>query len=400
MEDLSSVLWRERELLDLLLFKLEVEQLVLATGRSRWLAPATREIEAVLQHIREVELLRAVAVDTVAAQLGSRRTPACSRSLPRAPTPGQPSGTTTWRPSRTVATQITEMSQSNRALLTAGYQAAQATLLSMAEQSGTTYALPRLDRRRPPRQPASTGTSDDVGHLLLPVHGALRAALQPRRDGRRQRQRGQRRHRWLRTPHGDRPGDRCPRRAGDLVALERRRRRGGGQPGRPDGRPTAGRPVARRARRLLVHGHPRHLAGAFRDRHRRARRRRRRGRARVVPAGLARRREQPGRPPPAPSCSRAPRPCAPTIATQATRRRPPSGPTSGPASTPSARAQPLAAQLADLNKGLRAPTSPARTRAPCSTSVTSSPMRLAELTGGTVTVNPDTTVDVRVGDRP
>ena len=37
----------------------------------------------------------------------------------------------------TVATQITEMSQSNRVLLTAGYQAAQATLLSMTEKAGT-----------------------------------------------------------------------------------------------------------------------------------------------------------------------------------------------------------------------------------------------------------------------
>ena len=40
MEDLSSVLWRERELLETLLFKLEIEQLVLASGRTRWLAPA------------------------------------------------------------------------------------------------------------------------------------------------------------------------------------------------------------------------------------------------------------------------------------------------------------------------------------------------------------------------
>jgi hypothetical protein len=37
----------------------------------------------------------------------------------------------------TVAAQITEMSESNRALLTAGYQAAQATLLSMTEGPGT-----------------------------------------------------------------------------------------------------------------------------------------------------------------------------------------------------------------------------------------------------------------------
>ncbi len=62
MEDLSLILWRERELLDTLLYKLEIEQLVLAGGRSRWLPSAAREVETVLDAIRETELLRAVAV--------------------------------------------------------------------------------------------------------------------------------------------------------------------------------------------------------------------------------------------------------------------------------------------------------------------------------------------------
>ena len=67
MEKLSLVLWRERELLDTLQFKLEVEQLVLASGRSRWLMRAAREVEAVLETIRETEVLRAVAADEAAA---------------------------------------------------------------------------------------------------------------------------------------------------------------------------------------------------------------------------------------------------------------------------------------------------------------------------------------------
>jgi len=40
LSDLSSILWREREMLELLLFKLEEEQLILASGRSRWLTLA------------------------------------------------------------------------------------------------------------------------------------------------------------------------------------------------------------------------------------------------------------------------------------------------------------------------------------------------------------------------
>ena len=66
MEKLSLILWRERELLDTLLFKLEIEQLVLASGRTRWLTRAAREVEPVLETLRETEILRAVAADEAA----------------------------------------------------------------------------------------------------------------------------------------------------------------------------------------------------------------------------------------------------------------------------------------------------------------------------------------------
>jgi hypothetical protein len=137
MEDLSSVLWRERDLLELLLFKLEVEQLVLAGGRTQWLPAAAREIETVLEQIREIELFRAVAVDAVAELLGLEPGPTLQAIADHSPEPWHD----IWLDHRaaftTVAAQITEMSESNRALLTAGYQAAQATLLSLAEGPGT-----------------------------------------------------------------------------------------------------------------------------------------------------------------------------------------------------------------------------------------------------------------------
>ena len=58
LTDLSSVLWRSRELLELLLFKLEEEQLLLAANRSRWLAHATREVEVVLDRLIAEDRLR------------------------------------------------------------------------------------------------------------------------------------------------------------------------------------------------------------------------------------------------------------------------------------------------------------------------------------------------------
>jgi len=70
LDEVSQTLWRERQLLDLLVCKLEVEQLVLAAGRTRWLPAVTREVEYVLTEVKQVELLRAVLVDAVAEQFG------------------------------------------------------------------------------------------------------------------------------------------------------------------------------------------------------------------------------------------------------------------------------------------------------------------------------------------
>lgn len=70
MQRLSGVLWRERELLGDLVYRLESERSVLADGRTRWLPRAAREVDAVLETLRETELLRAVATDAAASDLG------------------------------------------------------------------------------------------------------------------------------------------------------------------------------------------------------------------------------------------------------------------------------------------------------------------------------------------
>ena len=42
LSEVSNILWRERRLLELLVFKLEEEHLVLASGRTRWLLARER----------------------------------------------------------------------------------------------------------------------------------------------------------------------------------------------------------------------------------------------------------------------------------------------------------------------------------------------------------------------
>ena len=68
--EVSTLLWRERQLLELLLFKLEEEQLVLAAARPHLLAPASAEVAQVLEQISECETEREEATRELADELG------------------------------------------------------------------------------------------------------------------------------------------------------------------------------------------------------------------------------------------------------------------------------------------------------------------------------------------
>jgi hypothetical protein len=83
----SAILWRERELLELLLFKLEEEQLVLDGGRARWLARASGEVDGVLAEIRRTELARATDVAAVSMALGIGPAPTLSKLAAASPAP-------------------------------------------------------------------------------------------------------------------------------------------------------------------------------------------------------------------------------------------------------------------------------------------------------------------------
>ena len=140
LADVSTVLWRERELLELLLFKLEEEQLVLASGRTRWLAHATREVEMVIAQIRSAELERAVLVDALAAELGLPASPSLTALADAAPSP--------WdellRAHRAAFLVLTEeigaMSTTNRELLTSAQRASREVLAGLDVSGAQTYS--------------------------------------------------------------------------------------------------------------------------------------------------------------------------------------------------------------------------------------------------------------------
>ncbi len=135
MEDLSLILWRERELLETLLYKLEIEKLVLASGQNRWLGSAAREVEQVLAAIRETELLRAITADEAAASIGMASNPSL-RALAEAV--GDPWHTILMDHHKAFVTctrDLVETAATNRELLTASQQAAREVFLGLGEQA-------------------------------------------------------------------------------------------------------------------------------------------------------------------------------------------------------------------------------------------------------------------------
>jgi hypothetical protein len=66
----SALLWNERELLELVLFRLTEEHLLLCAGASRWLAKANDELAAAHSQLSGTEVLRAAEVDALVETLG------------------------------------------------------------------------------------------------------------------------------------------------------------------------------------------------------------------------------------------------------------------------------------------------------------------------------------------
>jgi hypothetical protein len=153
LTELSSILWRERELLELLLFKLEEEQLLLAGGRTRWLGHATREVEMVLEEIRRAELGRAVEVEEVAQALGLGTGASLGELAEAAPAPWDDILREHRNAFLSATAEVTALAQGNKELLTMGFRAARETLMSLGEPEPPTYT-PRgesVQRNRGPR---------------------------------------------------------------------------------------------------------------------------------------------------------------------------------------------------------------------------------------------------------
>lgn len=135
--ELSALLWSERNLLDLVIFKLTEEQLLLTGGHTRWLPHATAEVKATIIRLRTASLAVAVEVASVAKEWGLDGEPTLSELIAAAPS--------TWADilssHRTAQTsqvaQIQALRDANEHFLRTMARSTQETLATMRPETGT-----------------------------------------------------------------------------------------------------------------------------------------------------------------------------------------------------------------------------------------------------------------------
>ena len=144
LANISSALWGIRELLELLTFKLETEQVLVAAGQTRWLGRATHEVELVLEEIRHADLRRTIELGEAAEVLGLDPDVSLRELAEAAPSPWD-EVLTDHRDSlvRTTA-EITALAESNRQLLDYELQRAQRGPRPRLQRAGPLH----LHRRR------------------------------------------------------------------------------------------------------------------------------------------------------------------------------------------------------------------------------------------------------------
>jgi hypothetical protein len=130
LSEVSNILWRERRLLELLMFKVEEEQLLLASGRTRWLSHATHEVEMILEEIKRIELERAMAVAGAPGELGISDTPSLRELAAIAPSPWDGIFGEHRRALLALAQEIDAIAKSNSNLFRRGQQATREALAS------------------------------------------------------------------------------------------------------------------------------------------------------------------------------------------------------------------------------------------------------------------------------
>jgi hypothetical protein len=131
LSEFCGVLWREREVVERVLFKVLGQQLVLRSGHARWLVAANTEIELAVNDLRVIEVLRCAESDALANSLGVAPGATLAQLADSAPEPWGSILAEHRDALRQLAAEIDTAIRENRALLVEG---------------GTSAAVVGLDR--------------------------------------------------------------------------------------------------------------------------------------------------------------------------------------------------------------------------------------------------------------
>lgn len=138
-QNLSTLLWREQELLDLLLFKAEEKQYLILSGKTRWLPRIAHEIEVVLDQLRTLEVERAAATEVIAADLGMPASPSLRQLAEAAPAPWGDLFTKHHEALLVAVSELRSLSDANRELVETGLAAIGDALQTVRQPSAGTY---------------------------------------------------------------------------------------------------------------------------------------------------------------------------------------------------------------------------------------------------------------------
>jgi flagellar biosynthesis/type III secretory pathway chaperone len=158
-QHLSTLLWREQELLDLLLFKAEEKQYLILSGKTRWLARIAHEIEVVLDQLRTLEVERAATTEVLAGRLGVGANPSLRKLAEAAPPPWGDLFAKHHEALLVLVTDLRSLSDTNRDLIEGGLAAIGDALLSVKAPAAGTYG--------------STGRTTERAHRAVTLDGAL-----------------------------------------------------------------------------------------------------------------------------------------------------------------------------------------------------------------------------------
>ncbi len=139
LTELGHVLWHQRDLILRLIYRLEVQQLVLASGRTQWIAMATEDVEDAIAEVQRQEVARAALVEDLSGPLGTPPDASLRDLIETAPQPWDLVLAEHHTEFLRLANDAEEAARNNRDILQQGLGDVRDLLESYGSSPGSTY---------------------------------------------------------------------------------------------------------------------------------------------------------------------------------------------------------------------------------------------------------------------